>query len=160
MKNSIFCNSKLLPVLLLLVVLQSCNPDSFFEKNKVVKKASWDALDTIQFRIDVLDTLQAYNFYLNVRHNTDYSYSNLYLFVGIRYPDKTYSRDTIELILARPDGKWLGKGFGKLKENNILIKKGLQFPYVGLYRFDFQQAMREETLKGIEDVGIRLEKIN
>lgn len=145
----------LLPVL----IFVSCDQNGVFEKNETIPKAAWSASHKVGFDVEIKDSIQLYNFYLNLRHNTDYEYSNLYLFIGMTYPDGNYTRDTIELILARPDGKWIGKGFGKLKENNILIKRGVVFPMTGNYRFEFEQAMRTQELKGIEDVGIRLEKL-
>lgn len=141
------------------LILVSCDYSAVFEKNETIQKATWPASQKVGFDVTISDSLQLYNFYINLRHNTDYEFSNLYLFVGTHYPDGNYSRDTIELILSQPDGKWIGKGFGKLKENNILIKRGLVFPRKGNYRFEFEQAMRTEELKGIEDIGIRLEKM-
>jgi gliding motility-associated lipoprotein GldH len=32
------------------------------------------------------------------------------------------------------------------------------FPHKGIYRFELEQAMRVKELKGIRDVGIRIEK--
>jgi len=159
MKIPFIKNLNLLLYLLVFVFLQSCDPSRFYEGNFTINKANWPASEKIGFDIDIVDSIQSYNFYINVRHNTDYDYSNLYLFVGIHYPNNDYTRDTIELVLAKPDGEWLGKGFGKLKENNILIKKQMAFPHTGVYRFEFEQAMRTRELSGIEDLGIRLEKI-
>ena len=66
------------------------------------------------------------------------------------------SRDTIELILADVEGKWLGKGWGAVKENSILLSGDMRFPLKGQYEFKIQQAMRVDTLDGISDIGIRM----
>ncbi len=55
-------------------------------------------------------------------------------------------------------GKWLGKGFGKIRDNQILLNSGLRFPMKSIYLFEIGQAMRTEILKGVEDIGIRIEK--
>jgi gliding motility-associated lipoprotein GldH len=61
-------------------------------------------------------------------------------------------------VLAAPDGKWLGKGISGLRDNQVLLRVGLRFPRKGAYLFDFEQAMREENLEGISDIGLRIEK--
>ena len=70
------------------------------------------------------------------------------------------TRDTIEFILADQTGRWLGKGWGNLKENDILLKSNLTFPLSGDYSFLVQHAMRKDTLHGISNIGLRIEKSN
>ncbi|HRS53829.1 MAG TPA: gliding motility lipoprotein GldH, partial [Bacteroidales bacterium] len=93
-----------------------------------------------------------------IRNTSDYGFCNLFIFLKTLYPDGNNSIDTIEFILAGPDGKWLGKG-KNIIDNKILLKTNLSFPKAGNYSFEFTQAMRENKLKGIEDIGIQIEKI-
>ena len=86
-----------------------------------------------------------------------YAYRNLYLFLTTRLPNNNRTRDTLELILADPQGNWLGKGFGALHDNQILVRRNLSFPLAGRYTFSLQQAMRQDVLEGVADVGIRIE---
>jgi gliding motility-associated lipoprotein GldH len=60
--------------------------------------------------------------------------------------------------LADYDGKWLGSGISDVKFNRFLFQKGVRFPQKGRYFFEIEQAMRVKDLKGIVDIGIRLEK--
>jgi len=69
-----------------------------------------------------------------------------------------YSIDTIECLLADDSGKWLGKERGKMVDNRILFRRGIRFKLSGNYSFEFEQAMRDTDLNGIEDFGIRIEK--
>jgi gliding motility-associated lipoprotein GldH len=108
--------------------------------------------------VAVTDTTTFYNFYINVRNNDDYAFRNLYLFLTTRMPNHNRTRDTLELILADPQGNWLGKGFGALHDNQILVRRNLSFPLAGSYTFSLQQAMRQDVLKGITDAGIRIEQ--
>jgi gliding motility-associated lipoprotein GldH len=82
----------------------------------------------------------------------------LYLFLNTRLPNSNLTRDTIELVLADVNGKWLGKGFGAIKDNQIPVRNNLIFPIKGEYIFGIEQAMREETLVGLVDIGIRVEQ--
>ena len=136
----------------------SCDRNRVYEKNISIPGAAW-AIDFVpRFTFRIKDTAVFYNFYINLRNNTDYPYRNLYLFVNSYLPDGSSARDTIEMLLANRDGRWLGKGIGKIKESRYLLKQELLFPLRGEYRIEIEQAMRNDTLKGIEDVGIRIEK--
>lgn len=141
--------------LLLVVMLASCSGGVLFDQTAQVN-GRWYKDNPRVFEVTVPDSLAVYNFYLNVRHRTDYRYSNLYLFLQTRFPNGHVTRDTLQLILANNAGKWLGKGWGSLKEDQILLKHDLRFPLPGKYEFTIWQGMRADTLKGIQDIGIRI----
>ncbi len=153
-----------LQILLLVFVtffaFSSCNFSSVYNENVIVKDAKWYKDEAIRFEVMIADSLSNYNFYLNLRNTTDYRYSNLYIFMMTRFPNGNMTRDTIECVLADTKGRWLGKGWSNLKENNILLKKHLQFPLNGKYVFFIQQAMRVDTLEGIHDVGLQISIAN
>jgi len=145
--------------LLVLLAVSSCNTNALYEKNIHLESGVWNVENKLKFDVSIDDSIAPYDFYLNIRHNDDYEYSNLFLFIDTYYPTSEYTRDTIEILLSDIQGKWFGEGFGKLKEIRVLLKKGVSFPSSGDYTFDFVQAMRTEDLNGIEDFGIRIEKM-
>lgn len=151
---------KTILISLFAIVLTSCDQGLVYEENLSLENQVWKKSQSPVFEVEVLDTLQKYNFYLNIRHGEDYEYSNLFLFMKTEFPDKKVARDTMEFILQNSEGKWNGTGLGSLRDNQILFKKDLQFPYLGKYRFALEQAMREEELKHISEVGLRIEKSN
>lgn len=118
----------------------------------------WKYKDTVTFKTDINDNRQWYSFYLNIRNSGLYPFSNLYLFLITTYPDGKKTHDTVESILADDYGKWLGKGLGDIKDNRFLLRRNMKFPLKGTYFFRFVQAMRVDNLKGISDIGIRIEK--
>lgn len=142
--------------LLLLVV--SCNFGVLVDRNKKIPDATWKSSDIIKFSVNIPDTIQVYNFFINIRNSSDYKYSNIFLFLKTFYPNRMFSVDTVECTLADDSGKWLGRQRGKLIDNRILFRQGVRFRQTGTYCFEFEQAMREPELSGIEDVGIRIEK--
>ncbi len=148
----------LIGIFLLLTAL-ACQPGIVHEQYKAIENRSWDKDSTLVFTIPVKDTLQNYNLVINVRNDVNYKYSNLWLFINIRQPDGQTLEDKFEIILADPIGKWLGSGFGGLKTREALYKSHVFFPVSGDYTITVQQGMREEVLKGISDVGIRVEKV-
>jgi gliding motility-associated lipoprotein GldH len=150
---------KILAFTILLVwFLYSCGKERIYDQSISIQDQSWQQDSILRFIVTIDDTIILHKFYLNIRHNTDYSYSNIYFFFNSTLPNGNKTRDTIECILANPMGKWLGKGFGKIRDNRILLNSGLRFPMKGIYLFEIGQAMRTERLKGVEDIGIRIEK--
>lgn len=144
--------------LILMLVMLSCDSSRMFDHSVNIPAEGWHMDSTATFNIEVSDTVALNNFYINLRNNNDYSYRNLYLFLNTTFPDGKLARDTIELILADRAGKWMGKGFGRIKDNQIIVRAGLRFPHSGTYVFGIGQAMRDTLLVGIENVGIRIEK--
>jgi len=149
---------QLLLITLLVITFHSCDFNRYYEENQPFDSQIWERDGLVVFQVDIQDTLSPFNFIINVRHNTDYRYSNIFLFLDTDYPDGNHSRDTLECLLAAPDGRWYGKGAGKIKENQILLKRNVFFPMKGIYGFKFEQAMRTEELQGMEDFGVRIER--
>ena len=143
--------------LLVGLFLTSCNKSAFFEENQRVPSETWGQGDTLQYKVEVTDTIKYFDFYLNIRNTTDYRYRNLYLFISTKFPGGGIARDTVQCLLAAADGKWYGKGMGDIKDSRILFKKAVRFPHAGTYLIGIQQAMRENKLNGINDVGLRIE---
>jgi len=148
--------SKIFLLVLGLSFLASCNQKTLFDQEVTIDKGKWFKDNPVHFEVDVTDTTRLYDYYLTIRHNTDYLYSNIYFFLTTKFPNGNVTRDTLECILAENSGRWLGKGWGNIKEDNILLRKNLKFPLKGKYDFYFQQAMRRDTLNDILNLGIRL----
>ena len=148
--------SKLFLFLGLSILLYSCNLNSIYNESITIDENGWYKDDLARFEVAIDDTLQSYDFYINIRNTTEYRYSNLYIFLNTKFPNNNMSRDTIEFVLADIEGRWLGKGWGAVKENSILLSRNMRFPLKGNYEFKIQQAMRVDTLEGISDVGIRV----
>jgi gliding motility-associated lipoprotein GldH len=145
---------------LAIMTLCGCSRNRLFEEKVDITDNRWNAGDFVRFTFQVPDTSYPCDLYLMVRNTTEYDYSNLYLFLHTTLPDSTVAADTIDLNLARPDGKWLGKGIGKFRDSKILLMPGFRFPKTGTYRLEIEQAMRESSISGISAIGLRIEKTN
>ncbi len=141
-----------------LILLFSCDNKMIYEQNKKIDKGIWNQKDIVNFNVEISDTVLLHNFYINIRNSGNYQYSNIFLFINTIFPDGNKVRDTVECMLANPDGKWLGNGLGDIKYNRILLKKGIKFLQKGNYSFEFEQGMRKKNLLGIVDLGIRIER--
>ena len=144
--------------LFLFVILAGCQPEVVFDDNKSLPGNVWKSDQVIRFDVDLQDTVSIHKFYLSLRHETDYRYANLFLFIHTTYPNGKEANDTVECILADPSGKWLGKGITNVRDFQVLLRRGLRFPQTGTYIFELEQAMREHELTGVMDIGLRIVK--
>jgi gliding motility-associated lipoprotein GldH len=141
-------------------ILLSCNRKVVSEDYRHFKDSEWHQDSILVFGINVTDSAKIYNLSLNVRNEGRYPYSNLWLFVSIEPPSGKSHKDTVELTLANPAGRWLGSGLGDLYERKYPYKQDIFFPEKGKYTIKVRQGMRtdDEILRGIHDFGICLEK--
>ena len=147
-------------VLLIATILSSCGDKNVvFDESVVINNSSWNNQELTYFDVNIEDTISTYAFYLNIRHLENYRYSNFYMFLHTTFPNGNQTHDTIECVLAYPDGRWIGKGSGSMRSSSILLNDNLRFPLKGTYYFEIEQAMREPVLEGITDVGVRFERI-
>jgi len=119
----------------------------------------WNKNNIANFTVNVNDTSSLYDVVLTVTNNDSYAYANLYMFTHIVFPDKKFTRDTIEFYVANNLGEWTGSGV-KNYTNTYKFKSNIRFPKVGEYTFSFEQAMRcSDTvcnLQGVEQLGLSL----
>lgn len=152
---------RMLPVpVIVLLLFSSCDDKVYFEENRPVEGAVWSVRDPKMFEFDVQDTLSLYNFYVNVRNDEAYAYSNIFLFVEMEFPNGKKSVDTLECPLADAYGNWYGSGLGKIYDQRILFRERKKFPLTGHYKVGIFQAMREPELPGVHDIGFRVAKSN
>ena len=140
-----------------LLVFSSCANDSF-NKRTVIPEAEWAQENRVAFDVNIDDTLSLYAFGIGLRHLENYRYSNLFVFLHTTMPNGNHTHDTIECTLATPEGRWIGKSSGSMRDLTVPLNANLKFPLTGNYHFELEQAMREPKLKGISDIGLYIEK--
>ncbi|SDF84454.1 gliding motility lipoprotein GldH [Epilithonimonas hungarica] len=147
---------RIIVVFILFFSLSSCQNDN----EKVVVKDvgnSWKKNDSKSLDFDIKDSQGPKNLVFVIRNNNDYPYSNLRLIAKIEEGKKIISTDTLNYVLAKPNGEWIGTGFGDTKENLFQYKLNYKFPQNGNYSVKVVQAMRRNVLPGIEDIGIKIQ---
>lgn len=151
-------------VVLVVVLFCSCDKKRVFDEYKTVG-SSWHKDSVVSFELPELDSTKRYNLFLNLRNNNNYPFNNLFLIVALELPNGFTKVDTLEYLMANPDGTLLGDGFTDLKESKLLFKEKVRFR--GKYKVHIKQAVREngkvqgiKELEGITEVGFRIEKID
>jgi gliding motility-associated lipoprotein GldH len=151
--------NRILSAIAVLLLLVGCTGrDVYFNYNPVSSKG-WSKDTMYIFKVSITDTASAYNIYVNVRNRGEYPYQNLWLFMKRISPDTVQTKDSIECFLADQRGKWLGSGIGSIMEMPILYQENVKFHKAGVYKYGIVQGMRDSLLMGINDIGMRVEKV-
>lgn len=153
-------------VLVLSFLFFSCEKNLVFDQFQKVDQNKWQKDSVFNFVYEAKDTLSKNNIYVNLRNNKTYEYSNLFLIVGIDFPNNYQIIDTLEYEMTTPEGRFLGTGISDVLENKLEYKTNVNFPVSGNYTIHVQHAMRKSQeiegltyLNGVTDVGIKIEKI-
>lgn len=159
--------AKYLFFLFVITLLSSCDTPIVKSDYTATSGGHWQKDSILAFHFSELDSLQPYNLYINVRNDETYAYSNIFLIAELNYPNGASVKDTLEYEMTMPDGQWLGKGYGSIKENKLWYKENIVFPSKGVYTLKLSHAMRKNgnvngiiNLKGITDVGYQIETSN
>ncbi len=145
-------------VFLSLFLLVCCNTNTE-SSYSVFEEDSWHADSIITLSHSVVDSTTKHNLYLKIRHTTEFEYQNIFLFV-----DFQEKRDTIEVTLSEKNGKWLGSGFGDIKEVEHCFAKEVILNSKKTSNVTVEQAMRYgdqpviTNLKGIIALAINIKK--
>ena len=141
-----------------IVMFISCDNNIIFDDYKTFENQTWNADSIIIWDYSVIDTISQNQLVIKVRHTTDYEFQNLFLFV------KAEKTDTLELLLANKEGRWLGKGIGDIREVEFVYKKDKVFFKKGDFTLEIKQAMRYgklekiQHLKNIKAIGLSVQK--
>lgn len=148
-----------------LLILCSCDDKRVFDEYKPLD-GKWNKDSIVSFEFEQKDTVTPYNLFVNIRNNNNYPYNNLFLIVELQQPGGLTHSDTLEYMMANPDGTLMGTGFSDVKESKLWYKKSQRFPKAGKYMVNIRQAVRQAgqvpgvgELEGVTDVGFRIESI-
>lgn len=141
--------------------LVACRQDNIFHFEIKNLGGNFLADSVAEFKFLVEDTNKVYRIKSVLFYTNAYPYSNLYVRREIYYEGKLEYSDTANYILFDEFGKMTGKGFSGVKKLENTIGKGpLRFMNVGFYTVELSHIMRQDTLPGIEKIGILITEEN
>src|SRR5258708_7739083 len=162
----IFVSMKNFLVLLLAVFtfqwMACTRPDGMYEKDIPLPGQQWASSfrPNFSFTISDKDTAYRYNVFIVIRHTDAYNYNNIWIRGSIRQPEDSVVRnDRYDLLLATIDKGWLGTGMEDIYEQRVSIQQSTKFKLPGEYSFTLEQVMREDPLKHILNIGLRIERV-
>jgi len=152
MKN-LFSAGSFLSIFLLI----SCGPNYIFEKSFEINNEGWAYADTLNFEVEITDTLEIYNLYLDIEHATDYAKQNIYVLIYTQFPSGQRIEERVAIDFADKTGKWYGECNDAKCDLRVNIQKGAFFNLAGKHIFTVEQFMRIDPLPGIHNVALRIE---
>lgn len=119
---------------------------------------TWDKSAEQRFDFEIAEAQSPKNIIFVVRNNNSYPYSNIRFIVNVtNLKSRKVETDTVNYTMAKPNGEWLGTGFGETREIHFPYRTDYRFPAAGTYSIGIIQAMRNDNLPGIEDLGVKIE---
>jgi gliding motility-associated lipoprotein GldH len=155
-------SAKVIVTILISGLLTGCLPSPFYQKQEAIPNNAWNFAFRPVFKFDITDSTAKYYPYIIIQHSQAYSYSNLWLWLYIKTPgDSLIKKERLNLTLAAPDGRWLGRGLGAIYEERIAINLGesVKLKKPGTYEIMLEQNMRKNPLPEILHIGMRVQKV-
>ena len=158
---------RVLLAFVVVICIVSCDSSIVRSEYRATTNGFWNKDSIMEFSFSEMDTVQEHHMFINLRNDASFPYSNLFLIAELNFPSGDIVTDTLEYEMARPDGQWLGKGHGSVKENKFWYKENIVFPSSGVYTLRLSHAMRKNgnvdgvvKLEGVTDVGYEITKSN
>jgi gliding motility-associated lipoprotein GldH len=145
-------------LIILLLANTGCNNNIVYSDSTTFPSEIWKLDKVAEFSPAITDTLTGQNIYFIIRTGSAYPFRNIWLFVNTLSPSGKSITDTLQYMLADEKGKWYGRGPGDVRELNLPFRASVFFPEKGIYKFNIRHGMRIGDLKGVYDLGLRIEK--
>lgn len=147
-------------IILASLMMFGCGKINLFEKQIKIPDQDWYYENVPQFTFQINDTVALYNIYVVIRHTDLYKYNNIWLNLGSQAPGDSMHFQKLNVRLAHDKSGWEGTAMDDIIEVRKNISPGpVSFKKPGQYTFSVSQVMRENPLKYIMNVGIRIEKM-
>ncbi len=154
--------SLLLVLVICSLLFASCSLSTdVFEKDVQIPGQEWESSfkPQVKFELKAIDTASLYDIFLVLRHSDAYYFNNIWIQGSVQEPgDSAAKSERYDLTLATNEKGWLGSGMDDIYEHRILIQPRTKFKRPGTYSFTIEQIMRQDPLKHVLNVGVRVEK--
>jgi len=146
----------LLGSLLFIVLLQACGEKAYFSENAVLPDEGWTHDHQVSFTIPVSDTAGRYGLYLDIDHSTEYLFQNVYVNIFTTLPDGTETSQLLPIDFADKAGNWYGDCTSSRCDLRVTLQERTYFNQLGSYRITLEQATRNNPLRGINALELKL----
>lgn len=139
--------------------LAACTTVDLYEKTVPIPDHEWKSSYKPEFNFTIKDTNSFYQAYFIIRHTEKYNYNNIWINYYYQPPADSMHKETREFQLATNDKGWLGTGMDDIYEHRIKLAPNTGKLRAGNYKFILENIMREDPLKHVLNVGVRIEKV-
>jgi len=144
----------------ILAAISGCGESYYFESKRDLSNGLWQYKDSLDFEVDIQDTIQYYSLLLDINHSVDYKTQNLYVYINTEMPDGERLGKRLNIDLAAPTGEWYGDCGKQNCEVLINLQKKAYFNQLGKHKFTIKQHMRQDSLLGINGITLKLKEID
>lgn len=136
----------------------ACNQGEVYYQFRPIPQNEWGMNQEICFSLDSAAIMpqHSYTISIEITHNINYSYKNLFLYLDHTLQNSISLRDTLECMLVDPSGKWLGTGNGATRQISVLYKTNQKIDTALHNEICIRHAMQDLKLKGIEKIGLKV----
>ncbi len=120
---------------------------------------TWKRFDNQEFSFQA-EKNTPMDFYLILRHHTNYPYDYLNINVTIETPDGDRRSREYSFKLKDKNDKWKSDGMGELWDINLPLRKSTVFNNSGSCKVIFENKMPKMHTPGIIEVGLLVKKAN
>lgn len=138
----------------------SCDSQRVYEDNREFPNRAWLVTDEPAFEFHIADSSRAFNVYYNLRNSLHYDWDRIYVtYVLTDSSGQELARKLVYNELFDPTGRPYGEsGLGDLYDHQFPILTNYRFPHTGRHTLRLIQYSRQDTLRGILAVGVRIEQ--
>jgi len=144
-------------ILLVSYLLSSCTTVDLYEKTVSLPDHEWKGSYKPEFNFTISDTTVSYQVFFVIRHTEKYNYNNIWINLYSQPPGDTLHKAPYELQLATNEKGWLGSGMDDIYEQRRELTGKVHLK-AGQYKLILENIMREDPLKEVLNVGVRIEK--
>ena len=146
-------------ILLASLILTSCTTVDLYERTVSLPGHEWKSTNKPEFHFTIADTTTLYQVYFVIRHTEKYNYNNIWVNYYYQPPNDTLHKEAREFQLATNEKGWLATGMDDIYEHRIKLAPDAGKLKAGTYKFILENIMREDPLKEVLNVGVRVEKV-
>ncbi len=151
----------------LLFVFVSCSGSSnrvVYHQFNQIYNGKWSRDSVLVFSVAPLVAQQGklYDISIELTTNQRYPYQDLWLRVEQSSTGTIFHDDTLHIVVADENGKWLGGGVGGLYQLSVPYMnkvKSLATDSLAGYQIKIGHQMYDNPLPGVEKVGVRLTEL-
>ncbi|MCF6170258.1 MAG: gliding motility lipoprotein GldH [Bacteroidales bacterium] len=140
----------LFPVLFL---LYSCGQPVVFKEHKKFEDVSWNRFDILFFEVPV-QAGDYLDFYLALRHHTNFPYDYLDANITFYMPGGGMRTAEYHFKLKQKNGEWKAKGMGELWDIELPVSDSLHFKKAGICKVRVENKMTKTETPGLVEVGL------
>ncbi len=148
---------KIILLFIIISLLTACTNNTAFKEYKKFDDISWNRFDILEFEFPV-EKKEPVDFYLALRHHTNFPYSFVDVNITIFTPDGEIRSREYRFRLKNTDLKWKGDGMGELWDIEFPIRKEMLFNKNGICKVEIENKMHKVETPGIIEVGLIVRK--